>query len=134
MSGAEEQQPASRRRHGALKKRVLEILLHGDRPLTAQEIRQRFDPAEPVPAASTMSTVLDRLRRAEEIERIPRTSGDPQFALVGADSRTTAASMIDDLLRSKDRSGALLNFAGSLEPDDLAVLRAAMERLRLRGE
>lgn len=130
MTGADER--ASRRRHGALKARVLAILLHSERPLTAQQIRQRFDPAEPVPAASTMSTVLDRLRRAGDIERLEQTTGDHQFAVTGADSSTTAASMIEDLLRSKDRSGALLNFAGALDPEDLAVLRAAMESVHQR--
>lgn len=130
MTGADEQ--ASRRRHGALKARVLAILLHSEEPLTAQQIRQRFDPGEPVPAASTMSTVLDRLRRAGEIERIEQAAGDHQFVVTGADSTATAASMIEDLLRSNDRSGALLNFADALHPEDLAVLRAAMETMRRR--
>lgn len=120
----------TRRPHGALKAAVKRILLHEGEPLSMQQIRARFAADEARPAPSTLLTVLERLRRAGEIVRAEEDGGDYLFSLAAEDSDRTAESMLESLLRTNDRNGALVSFAGSLDPDDLAVLRAALGRRR----
>lgn len=115
-----------RRPHGALKATVVDILLRSDRALSAQEVRRRFTEADGVPALTTVLTVLDRLRRAGEVERSTGTDDDV-FALSSADSDIAAETMLDTLLRTSDRSGALMRFAGALDAQDTDVLRRALQ-------
>lgn len=129
-SGPDMSQAASpeRRPHGALKTTVLEIVLHAERPLTAQEIRGKFDASGHVPALSTVLTVLDRLRRQGVVTRATGEGGDYEFGPAAATSERAAHSMLDMLLSSADRGGALTRFAGSLDAEDLEVLRSAIDR------
>lgn len=120
--------PHDRRPHGALRDAVLEAVVHADRPVTAQEVRSRFDTAEHVPALSTVLTVLDRLRRQGTVVRSTGRTGEYEFAPAGASPDSAAHSMLDMLLRSGDRQGALVRFAGSLDREDLDLLRAAIDR------
>jgi hypothetical protein len=53
--------------------------------------------------------------------------GELEFTLVRTESPQTAEAMLEQLLRTNDRSGALSRFAGSLDADDVAVLRRALE-------
>jgi Fe2+ or Zn2+ uptake regulation protein len=110
-----------------LKATVVDILLRSDRALSAQEVRRRFTEADGVPALTTVLTVLDRLRRAGEVERSTGTDGDYVFALSSADSDIAAETMLDTLLRTSDRSGALMRFAGALDAQDTDVLRRALQ-------
>ncbi|HET6151622.1 MAG TPA: hypothetical protein VFE15_01625 [Marmoricola sp.] len=123
---------APRRPHGALKAAVTEVLLHSERSLTAREIRERFN--DPVPGMTTLLTVLDRLRRAGQIHRSVGTDGDYGFSLVEHDADAAAGTMIETLLRSNDRTGALLNFAGALDAEDVAVLRRAIDAGHQRND
>lgn len=117
-----------RRRHGALKKDILAILLHADEPLTATQVRERLDGA--VPLLASVLTVLDRLRRSGEIARVEGDDGQLRFAIAREDASEVAHGMLDNLLRSSDRAGALLSFAGSLRADDVETLRRALESSR----
>jgi hypothetical protein len=76
---------------------------------------------------TSIFTVLERLRRAGVVERTTGPEGELEFSLVRVKSPQTAQAMLDQLLRSDDRSGALSRFAGSLDADDVAVLRRALE-------
>jgi len=120
----------SRRPHGALKAAVLEILLHADEPLTAHQVRQRFDQKAHVPALSTTLTVLERLRAQGNVQRADGPTGEHVFSPAPSTPEGAAHSMLDTLLRSDDRDSALTQFAGSLEAGDLEVLRAAIEKRR----
>lgn len=115
-----------RRPHGALKATVLDILLRRGEPMSAQQVRQSF-PEGAQPALTTVLTVLDRLRQSGEVERTQSPDGEHEFRPTATDSRDAAVSMLDTLLRSNDRSGALLSFAGSLDATDVEVLRQALE-------
>ncbi|WGL51271.1 BlaI/MecI/CopY family transcriptional regulator [Nocardioides sp. BP30] len=112
-----------RRRHGALRDEVLGVLLHSPGSLTAREVADRLAEAGgPVPAITTVLTVLDRLRRSGEVEKA-KVGGELRFSVARHDADLTADDMLAALLRSKDRTGALLSFAGALSDEDLAALR-----------
>ena len=73
-----------------------------------------------------MLTVLERLRTAGTVERTTGPDGELRFSLVRSEPPQAAEAMLEELLRSEDRSGALLHFAGSLDGDDAALLRKAL--------
>lgn len=120
-----------RRRHGALKNDILKILLHADESLTATQIRDRLEGRAPVLAS--VLTVLDRMRRADEVTRMDDADGQLRFTIARADATAVAHGMLDNLLRSRDRAGALLSFAGSLDADDVETLRRAIDAKSTRG-
>ncbi len=112
-----------RRRHGALRDEVLGLLLHSPTPMTGRQLVEALAvPGATPPVLTTVLTVLDRLHRAGEVDREKSASGELVFAPARHDAQLVADDMLDALLRSKDRTGALLSFAGSLSADDLAVL------------
>ena len=119
--------PPERRRHGALKTAVADRLLHATAPLSAQELRQQFEPAQR-PALTTLLTILDRMYRAGELDRVRRPTGEYEFSVARREASAAAEAMIDSLLAARDRSTALLSFAGSLSPDDVETLKRALER------
>jgi len=120
----------NRRPHGALKAAILEILVHAGEPLTAHQIRLRFDQDSRVPALSTTLTVLERLRGQGSVRRATGDTGEHLFSPAPATAEGAAHSMLDTLLRSDDRDSALAQFAGALGADDLEVLQTAIERRR----
>lgn len=118
--------PVPRRRHGALKADLTELLVHADHPLTAKELRALLPP--PVPALASLLTVLERMRRSGEVMRVERPDDELRFAIAREAATKAVHGMLDSLLRSTDRTGALLAFAGSLDEADTAILREALGR------
>lgn len=113
----------ARRRHGALRDEVLAVLAHAPESVSARHVVDALSAtAEHAPALTTVLTVLDRLSRAGEVEK-SKVDGELRFALARHDAEVVADDMLEALLRSKDRSGALLSFAGALSQEDIAVLR-----------
>ncbi|MEX0426960.1 BlaI/MecI/CopY family transcriptional regulator [Nocardioides sp. DS6] len=112
-------------------------MLHADSPLTARRITDTLArPGGTGPALTTVLTVLDRLHRAGEVDKARAAGGELLFSAARHEAGSVANDMLKALLRSKDRTGALLSFAGNLSTDDLAVLRDAREpglRDRRRG-
>jgi predicted transcriptional regulator len=117
---------SSRRARGALKAELEARLSRADGPMTARALHESFG-ADPPPMTSIF-TVLERLRRAGVVERIDGPEGELEFRLVRTRPPQTAEAMLEELLRSADRSGALSRFAGSLDDEDAAVLRRALEK------
>jgi len=115
----------SRRPRGALKAELETRLSRADGPVTARSLHESFG-ADPPPMTSIF-TVLERLRRAGVVDRATGPDGELEFTLVRTESPQTAEAMLEQLLRTDDRSGALSRFAGSLDADDAAVLRRALE-------
>jgi predicted transcriptional regulator len=114
---------AGRRPHGALRDEVLDLLLRAGEPLTARQVADTLaGDGEPRPALTTVLTVLDRLHRAGEVDKARTGPGELRFSVAQHDADVVADDMLASLLRSKDRSGALLSFAGGLSADDLRVL------------
>jgi hypothetical protein len=112
------------RARGELKAELETRLTRARAPMTARALHESFG-ADPPPMTSIF-TVLDRLRRAGLVERFVGADGELEFSLVRTESPRTAEAMIEELMRSDDRSGALSRFAGSLADEDAAVLRRAL--------
>ncbi len=123
------------RAKGELRTAVLRILWAADEPLTAKQIRVSFDAEEPVPAITTLLTVLDRLGVAGLVERTPSPSGESVFAAATPESEYTADAMLSALLSSEDSTAALMRFAGELDDGHLEILRKALtDRNRKRSK
>jgi predicted transcriptional regulator len=117
-----------RRARGALKAELEARLTRADGPLTARALHASF--GDDPPPMTSIFTVLDRLRRAGVVERKLGPEGELEFSLVRTHPPQTAQAMLEELLRSEDRPGALSRFAGSLDADDAAALRRALEEGR----
>lgn len=123
-----------RRPHGALRDQVLHLLLHAARPLTARQVTEALTTSDgTTPALTTILTVLDRLHRAGEVTKSRDPGAELQFTVARQDAELVADDMLESLLRSSDRTGALLSFAGALDPEDLDALQALVERRTDRG-
>jgi predicted transcriptional regulator len=116
---------SGRRARGALKADLEARLSRADAPMTARALHESFGD-EPPPMTSIF-TVLERLRRAGVVQRATGPEGELEFSLVRTTSPQTAQAMLDELLRSDDRSGALSRFAGSLAAEDAEALRRALQ-------
>jgi hypothetical protein len=93
--------------------------------MTARALYASF--GDDPPPMTSIFTVLERLRRAGVVARHEGPEGELEFTLVRTDPPRAAQAMLEELLRSGDRSGALSRFAGSLDAGDAAVLRRALE-------
>ncbi|HEY6794591.1 MAG TPA: BlaI/MecI/CopY family transcriptional regulator [Kineosporiaceae bacterium] len=114
-----------RRRPGALESSVIRILWDAGRPLSATEVHRAFPPAG-APAFTTVLTVLQRLEAKQRVTRSVSDNGTLVFAARQSESGHAAETMLAALLATQDRSAALLRFAGSLEAEDVDVLRRAL--------
>jgi predicted transcriptional regulator len=117
---------SGRRARGALKAELEARLSRADGPVTARALHESFvvDP----PPMTSIFTVLERLHRAGVVERVEGPEGEVEFRLVRTRPPQTAEAMLEELLRSADRSRALSRFAGSLDAQDAATLRRALEQ------
>jgi predicted transcriptional regulator len=122
-----------RRAHGALRDQVLDVLIHASEPVTARHVLEQLTASDgSMPALTTVLTVLDRLHRSGEAQK-EKIGGELRFTIARHDAEAVADDMLEALLRSQDRSGALLSFAGSLTPEDLEVLRRMVGTQDERG-
>ena len=115
---------ASRQR-GELETSVLAVLWASEVPLSASEIRSGFD--EPVPAATTVITVLERLRAKGLVERGKPASGSYVYKTTANHNEHIAESMATALAQSSDRTMALMNFTGQLSNEDKDILRRMLD-------
>jgi predicted transcriptional regulator len=122
-----------RRSRGVLETAVLRILWHSRRPLTAREIQACFDQDARVPALTTVLTVLDRLRVKQLVDKAS-SEGGFVFSAARSQSGYVADAMMAALATAEDRSPALLQFAATLDPGDLATLRRALSAGDVPGE
>ena len=116
---------SARRARGALKADLEARLTRADGPMTARALHESL--GADAPPMTSIFTVLDRLRRAGVVERVVGPDGELEFSLVRSTPPQAAQAMLEDLLRSDDRSRALSRFAGSLGAEDAAALRRALE-------
>lgn len=114
------------RAKGELRTAVLRVLWAADRPLTAKEIRAAFGPDAPLPAITTLLTVLDRLGSSGLVDRSPSDTGESVFSASAPESDYTADAMLSALMNADDTSAALLRFAGELDEGHLEILRSAL--------
>lgn len=112
------------RERGALEAQVLQALRRFSGPVSAGVVRETF--AAPVPAYTTVCTVLDRLAAKGLVEREEVSPRRVRFSAVHSDDEHATALMMDALHGADDKHAALLRFAGNLDADDVAFLRDAL--------
>ena len=113
------------RRKGELEQLVLATLWASDSPLTAVDVRAEFD--EPVPATTTIITVLERLRTKGLVSREKSGTDSYRYTTTSDHNAHIANSMASALATSTDRSLALLNFTGQLSDADKEALRRMLD-------
>ena len=115
----------STRRKGELERLILATLWASDESLTAVDIRATFD--EPIPAITTIITVLERLRTKGLVAREKSGTNSFRYTTTSDHNEHIADSMASALANSTDRSLALMNFTGQLSDEDKAVLRRILD-------
>ena len=113
------------RRKGELEQLILATLWASETPLTAIDVRATFD--EPIPATTTVITVLERLRAKGLVDREKTGTAAYRYATTRDHNEHVAAAMTAALAASSDRSLTLLNFTGQLSDEDKAALRRMLE-------
>lgn len=112
------------RSFGHLEHEIMRVIWGETSPMTGHEIAERIAPARPI-AYTTILTVLDRLREKGYLER-SRHGRSYRFRAVTTEEDYASALMQQVLHTAEDRPAALLRFAGRLEPEEAAALRAAL--------
>lgn len=114
------------RAKGELESQILETLRDAPKALTVKDVQGRL--VGPVPAVTTIITVLERMRAKGMVDR--SAAGGRSYEYFAARSRVdqATASIQDALSLAGDRNAALLLLAGSLTDSDREVLRRALER------
>ena len=114
------------RARGQLEAQLLDALRDAPTALTVKDLQSRL--VEPVPAVTTIITVLERMRVKGMVDR--SAAGGRSYEYFAARSRVdqATASIQDALSLAGDRNAALLLLAGSLTESDREVLRRALER------
>ncbi|MHC5259445.1 BlaI/MecI/CopY family transcriptional regulator [Streptomyces sp. UC4497] len=102
-----------------------QLLWASDEPLTIQRISDTLNAERPL-AYTTVMTVTERLRTKGWLERAKEGRSYRYSALRSAEDYS-AELMEQALDSSADRAGALLRFAGRLDPEEVAALRAALD-------
>jgi predicted transcriptional regulator len=112
-------------RVGELERRVMTILWdHAPDESTGRALAN----ALPQHAYTTVATVLDRLVHKGLVRR--RMGGRTiYFAAVGTEGAHTAVLMHEALADGHDPGAALVQFAGTLSPEEAAVLRSSLDAL-----
>lgn len=113
------------RAFGHLERDVMRAIWQSADPLTGHQVAAKLSPQRDI-AYTTLITVVERLREKGLLTRVRDGRSYRYRALVSADDY--AASLMTQVLEdSANRQGALLRFAGQLDGEEAATLRAALE-------
>jgi predicted transcriptional regulator len=115
----------STRRKGELERLILASLWANDSSMSVLEVRATFD--EPVPATTTIITVLERLRAKGLVSRDKVGTDSYRYTTTSDHNEHVALAMASALAASSDRSLTLLNFTGQLSDEDKDVLRRMLD-------
>jgi predicted transcriptional regulator len=116
-------------RVGELERRVMTILWEHDDELTGRQVADVL----PEHAYTTVATVLDRLVHKGLVHR-RKLGRSIRFSAVGTQGAPTAVLMHEALSHGQDPMAALVQFAGTLSPDEVAVLRRSLDELQRQPE
>jgi predicted transcriptional regulator len=116
------------KRLGDLERSVMTALWDaGSTPLTGREVADQF----PDRAYTTVLTVLERLRQKGLVARLVEGRVH-RFSPVESREAYRAELMMDALGDATDRSAVLVRFAESVTPDEVALLRQALDTLETK--
>jgi predicted transcriptional regulator len=118
------------RRLGELERSVMDVLWAAPAEgRTAQELVEELSrDGAPELAATTVLTVLDRLRRKDFVHR-ERAGRSHRYMAAQSRDDVVASSMIAVLETTDDRRSALVRFAGAVSAEEAALLREALAEL-----
>lgn len=113
---------------GHLERDVMRAIWHAPRPVTGREIADGMTTHAGL-AYTTVITVIERLREKGYLERRRDGRAYRYHALISEEEHASALmeQVLDD---ADDRSGALLRFAGRLDPEEAEALRIALQQRR----
>lgn len=112
-----------KREWGGLEEEVMQRLHEQERPVSARELQAKF--SEPVPAYTTLMTVLTRLESKGRVERVSDSPRKINFRALRSSGEEASETMTAVLAQATDRRAALLAFAGNLADDDVVALMDA---------
>lgn len=110
-----------RRNNGELENAVLTALWGRGESMSVNELKEAVSP--PTPAYTTMMTVLTRMEDKGLIGR-ERVSRSLMISAVHSQAATAASAMSRTLHETADSHEALMSFVGSLDDDEIEVLRS----------
>lgn len=113
------------RSFGELEAAIMDVLWAEGRPMRVREVLDRLS-RDPVPAYTTVQTVMDILHRKGWLTRDQEGRAYRYWAAMSREDYT--AGLIGEVLASTpDRSATLVRLVESLEPAEAAALRAALD-------
>ena len=110
-----------RRNNGELENAVLTALWERGEPMSVAQLQSAV--SAPKPAYTTMMTVLTRMEGKGLITR-ERVSRSLMISPVRSQAATAASRMSQTLRDSTDSREVLMSFIGSLDDDEIEVLRS----------
>ena len=114
------------RSFGPLEREIMQAIWEAPSPVNGHEIAAALPRSGSI-AYTTLITVVERLREKGLLTR-ERDGRSYRYAAAIPEDQYAAVLMVQVLESSHDRTGALLRFAGHLDPGDAAALREALER------
>lgn len=112
------------RSFGHLERDVMRVIWRATEPITGHDIAAQLPTGRDI-AYTTLITVVERLRDKGLLTRF-RDGRAFRYQAAVTEEQYAADLMTQALNASDDRSKALLHFAGRLDPDEAAALRAAL--------
>lgn len=103
----------------------MQVLWDRAEPISAREVQAAL--SGPEPATTTVLTVLDRLHKKGLVRRCGDGPRKVRFAASQSGEEQASTTMLSALGGATDREAVLLKFAGNLKPDDVDVLRRALD-------
>ncbi len=112
---------------GDLERRVMNALWEADAALTGRQVADQL----PDRAYTTVLTVLERLRHKGLVVRVVEGRLH-KFGAAETREAYRAELMMNALDDAADRSAVLIRFAESVSPDEVTVLREALEAVEAK--
>ena len=110
----------------------MERLWRSREPQSVREVLEDLERDRPI-AYTTVMTVLDNLHRKGFVRR--QKDGRAYLYVATMTREEHASGLLEEVLaQSADRGATLLHFVGSMSPQELADLRAALARLEDAGD
>lgn len=112
-------------RLGELERAVLEVLWHHDAGLFARDLVAALPGP---PATTTILTVLDRLSSKKLVTRVKEGRAH-RYRAAASKEAFLATAMRTALVEADDRDTVLSHFVGSVNEQEAAALRIALDQL-----
>lgn len=118
------------RSFGDLEAAIMDVIWSAEQPLMVREVLGRLD-RDPEPAYTTVQTVMDILHRKGWLDRAK--DGRAYRYEPSASREDYTAGLLGQVLASTpDRTAALLRLVETMDPAEVATLRAALDSAKRR--